>query len=155
MDCKSYCTNAGQQLVSYCAKCFENTMKSNFSEPNNLCLKEMILISKCSKSRLLGISKLLPANTLTDLVLCLKAGNTVFSATVLHGIGQDGQERPYLALDQAFLFLVQGTSTLGDVLINLRGVIVGGNSHLAFTLLLHNLLWTVVESKAVFWHPSF
>lgn len=79
----------------------------------------------------------------------------MFSATVLHEIGQDVQERPFLALDQAFLFLLQGTSTLGDVLINLRGVIIRGNSHLVFTLLLHNLLWTGVESKAVFWHPSF
>lgn len=79
----------------------------------------------------------------------------MFSATVLHEIGQDVQERPFLALDQAFLFLVQGTSTLGDVLINLRGVLIRGNSHLVFTLLLHNLLWTGVESKAVFWHPSF
>lgn len=56
-------------------------------------------------------------------MLCLKAGNTVFSARVLHGIGQDVQELPFLALDQAFLFLLQGTPALGDVLINLRGVI--------------------------------
>lgn len=55
MDCKSYCTNADQQLVSYCAKCFENTMKLKFSEPNNLCLKEMLPIGKCSKNRLLGV----------------------------------------------------------------------------------------------------
>lgn len=64
---------------------------------------------------------------------------------VLHGIGQDVQERPFLALDQAFLFLVQGTSTLGDVLIILRGMIEETVTLLSlwFCTICHGLEWNL------------
>lgn len=109
--------------MSYCAKCFENTMKLKFSEPNNLCLKEMIPIIKCSKNRFPGYLK----TVANQYINCLGAVPQGWKHCVqCYGASwdwQDVQERPFLALDQAFLFLVQRTSTLGDVLINPRGVI--------------------------------
>lgn len=62
----------------------------------------------------------------------------------------------FLRLDQSFLSVMQGTANYcGDILSQIRGMIVKENSYLAFTLLSHKFLQAGMASTAVFLCPFF
>lgn len=139
--------------MSYCAKCFENTMKLKFSEPNYLCWKEMIPISKCSKNRFPGYLK----TVANQCINCLGAVPWGWKHSVqCYGASWDWpgcSGTTISCFGSGFSVPCAGNIYTGGCSDNSKSH-DRGNSHLAFTLFLHNLPWTGVESKAVFWHPS-